>query len=112
MEIEQFLKKLPKAYSRSDREQIEKAYLFAEAAHEGQTRANGQPYFSHCIGVASILLEMEANADIVAAGLLHDVLIDCDVSPPKKLKKKFGETIAKFVEDVSRITALPYLSPC
>ncbi len=45
MEIEQFLKKLPKAYSRSDREQIEKAYLFAEAAHEGQTRANGQPYF-------------------------------------------------------------------
>lgn len=109
MEIEQFLKKLPKAYSRSDREQIEKAYLFAEAAHEGQTRANGQPYFSHCIGVASILLEMEANADIVAAGLLHDVLIDCDVSP-KKLKKEFGETIAKFVEDVSRITALPYLS--
>ena len=75
MEIEQFLKKLPEAYSRSDLEQIEKAYRFAETAHAGQTRANGQPYFSHCIGVATILLEMDANAEIVAAALLHDVLI-------------------------------------
>jgi len=109
MEIEQFLKKLPEAYSRSDLEQIEKAYRFAETAHAGQTRANGQPYFSHCIGVATILLEMDANAEIVAAALLHDVLIDCDVSP-KTLRKEFGETITTFVEDVSRITALPYLS--
>ena len=109
MEIEQFLNKLPEGYSRTDREQIEKAYHFAENAHQGQTRANGQSYFSHCVGVASILLEMEAAADVVAAALLHDVLIDTEVTS-KQLRKEFGDTIGGFVEDVSRITALPYIS--
>ncbi len=109
MEIEQFLNKLPEAYSRVDRDLLEGAYRFAETAHAGQTRANGQPYFSHCIGVATILLEMDATAEIVAAALLHDVLLDCDVSP-KTLRENFGENVTRFVEDVSRITGLPYLS--
>lgn len=109
MEIEQFLNKLPEAYSRSDRDQIERAYRFAEKAHKGQTRANGQPYFLHCVGVANILLDMDATAEIVSAALLHDVLIDCNVTS-KTLRNEFGDTIAQFVEDVSRITALPYLS--
>lgn len=109
MEIEQFLNKLPEAYSRSDRDQIERAYRFAEKAHKGQTRANGQPYFLHCVGVANILLDMDATAEIVSAALLHDVLIDCNVSS-KTLRNEFGDTVAQFVEDVSRITALPYLS--
>ena len=104
MEIEQFLNKLPEAYSRSEREQIEKAYLFAENAHKGQTRANGQPYFSHLVGVAYILLDMEATAEIVAASLLEDVIIDCQVSP-KLLKQDFGETITRFVENLTRITS-------
>ncbi len=109
MEIEQFLNKLPEAYSRSDRDQIERAYRFAEKAHKGQTRANGQPYFLHCVGVANILLDMDATAEIVSAALLHDVLIDCNVSS-RALRNEFGDTVAQFVEDVSRITALPYLS--
>lgn len=64
MEIEQFLNKLPDAYSRTDREMLEKAYRFAEKAHQGQTRANGQPYFSHPLGVANILIDMDAIAEI------------------------------------------------
>ncbi|NLB71442.1 MAG: bifunctional (p)ppGpp synthetase/guanosine-3',5'-bis(diphosphate) 3'-pyrophosphohydrolase [Chloroflexi bacterium] len=109
MEIEQFLNKLPDVYTRGDREQIEKAYRFAENAHHGQTRANGQPYFSHLVGVAFILLDMEATADIVTAALLQDVIIDCGV-PVNTLKKDFGENITRFVEDLTRITSLPYLS--
>ncbi len=109
MEIEQFLSKLPDAYTRADREQIEKAYRFAEKAHQGQTRANGQPYFSHSVGVANILMEMDAIPEIVAAALLHDVVVDCNVTG-KQVKDEFGETIAQFVEDVSRITSLSYIS--
>ena len=109
MEIEQFLSKLPDAYSRTDREQIEKAYRFAENAHQGQTRANGQPYFSHSVGVANILKDMDAIPEIVAAALLHDVIVDCNVTS-KQLRDEFGETIAHFVEDVSRITSLSYIS--
>ena len=109
MEIEQFLNKLPEEYSRNDREQIEKAYRFAEIAHQGQTRANGQPYFSHCAGVATILLEMDAKPEIISAALLHDVLIDTETKP-QTLRAEFGDTVGQFVEDVSRITSLPYLS--
>lgn len=109
MEIEQFLSKLPEAYSHTDREQVEKAYRFAEKAHQGQTRANGQPYFSHSVGVANILLEMDAISEMVAAALLHDVIVDCGVTV-KQLREEFGNTIAQFVEDVSRITSLPYIS--
>jgi GTP pyrophosphokinase len=109
MDIEQFLSKLPDAYSLADREQLEKAYRFAEKAHQGQTRANGQPYFSHSVGVAHILIEMDATAEIVAAALLHDVIVDCNVTA-KQLRDEFGETIAHFVEDVSRITSLSYIA--
>ncbi len=109
MDIQQFLSKIPEAYSRADLELIEKAYRFSEEAHQGQTRANGQPYHTHCVGVANILIEMNAIPEIVAAALLHDVLVDTPISS-KTLTDEFGETIAGFVEDVSRITRLPYLS--
>ncbi|MDD2521566.1 MAG: bifunctional (p)ppGpp synthetase/guanosine-3',5'-bis(diphosphate) 3'-pyrophosphohydrolase [Anaerolineaceae bacterium] len=108
MEIEQFLNKLPDAYSRTDREMLEKAYRFAEKAHQGQTRANGQPYFSHPLGVANILIDMDAIAEITVAALLHDVMVDCGVTG-KQLRAEFGETIARYVEDVTRITSLPYI---
>ncbi len=109
MDRDQFVAKLPKSYSEAERELIQKAYSFAERVHAGQTRANGQPYFTHCLGVANILLDLEASPNIVAAGLLHDVLMD---TPTKveELRKEFGRSITGFVEDVTRITALPQLS--
>ncbi len=109
MDRDQFINKLPKSYSAAERELIQKAYSFAETAHAGQTRANGLPYFTHCLGVANILLDLEASPNIVAAGLLHDVLMDTSVSV-ETLRKEFGRTITGFVEDVTRITALPQLS--
>lgn len=109
MDRDQFINKLPKSYSNAERELIQKAYCFAEDAHTGQTRANGQPYFTHCLGVANILLDLEASPHIVAAGLLHDVLMDTPTTV-EKLRKEFGRTITGFVEDVTRITALPQLS--
>ena len=109
MDRDQFINKLPKSYSTAEVELIKKAYSFAEEAHAGQTRANGLPYFTHCLGVANILLDLEASPNIVAAGLLHDVLMDTPVTV-ETLRKEFGRTITGFVEDVTRITALPQLS--
>ena len=109
MDRDQFIAKLPNSYSEAERELIQKAYKFAETAHAGQTRANGLPYFTHCFGVANILLDLEASPTIVAAGFLHDVLMDTPTTS-EQLRKEFGRTIAGFVEDVTRITALPQLS--
>lgn len=109
MLLDQLLAKAPASYSPSDLALISEAYHFAEQAHAGQTRANGQPYLTHCVGTAVILIEMEFSPSMVIAGLLHDVLIDTGTTP-EMLKEKFGETVTRFVEDVTKITALPQLA--
>ena len=60
---------------------IAAAYQRAEIAHASQRRKSGEPYFTHCVAVASILAEMKMDAETIAAGLLHDVVEDSDVEP-------------------------------
>ncbi len=70
---------------------IERAYKFARAAHEGQARQTGEPFFIHPCEVASILLDMDMDAVTIAAGLsvireLRTSLLNlpCDTSPTRK----------------------------
>src|SRR5262249_2749019 len=58
------------------------------------------PYMSHVAGVAAILSRHGFDADVVAAGALHDTMEDCGVSFDT-LKEKFGERVATFVRHVS-----------
>jgi GTP pyrophosphokinase len=109
MEFEKAFHKFPASYSASDIEQIKKAYLLAEQAYAGQTRASGLPYVSHCVGVANILLDMEVHPNLVIAGLLHDILIDTNVTLDE-IRALFGDQVAKYVEDLTKITSLPQLS--
>lgn len=109
MELEQLIKHLPSNYSQIDREMIEKAYHFAENAHMGQKRASGQPYLSHCVAVAVILSDLEVAPSLVMAGLLHDVIEDTPVTL-EEVKKNFGETVANFVDGVTKLTSLPTIS--
>ena len=82
------------------------AYQRAESAHENQRRKSGEPYFTHCVAVASILAEMKLDAETIAAGLLHDVVEDSDVSL-EELSREFGTTIAKLVDGVTKLKRLP-----
>ncbi|MEA4958712.1 MAG: bifunctional (p)ppGpp synthetase/guanosine-3',5'-bis(diphosphate) 3'-pyrophosphohydrolase [Anaerolineaceae bacterium] len=109
MDLEQFLAKVPQAYSAADRESFAKAYALAQKAHAGQTRASGQPYLAHCVGVANILMGMEVAPSMVIAGLLHDTVLDGHVTI-EQIRTEFGETVASFVEDLTRITSLPQIS--
>ena len=59
MLLDDIFANVPESYTQADRDLIEKAYYFAEKAHEGQKRASGEPYFTHCVAVALILLEMK-----------------------------------------------------
>jgi len=76
MQLESFLEKLPNNYSALDKEQIEKAYRIAEQAHKDQQLPSGLPYISHCLAVASILVELSVPPELIIAGLLHDVVED------------------------------------
>ncbi len=109
MDFEKVFHKFPASYTTADIDLIKSAYLMAEAAHQGQTRASGVPYLSHCVGVANILLDIEVASSLVVAGLLHDAVLDTALTLDQ-IREKFGESIAKFVEDLTLITSLPQVS--
>src|SRR3989344_1783244 len=86
-------------------ELIEKALKFAEKAHEGQKRISGEPYFTHCVSVAKILVDLKADSTTIAAALLHDVLEDTKVKE-SIVKKEFGEEVLSLVQGVTKIKNL------
>ncbi|MCL4823852.1 MAG: hypothetical protein KJZ57_06495, partial [Anaerolineales bacterium] len=57
--IEDLIEALPESYSIAERELIQRAYRVAEEAHRGQKRVSGEPYVSHCVAVARILVDLE-----------------------------------------------------
>jgi len=81
---------------------LERAHEFGEKAHEGQQRKSGEPYFTHPIAVGYILAENKLDMVTVAAGLLHDVLEDCNVELAT-LENLFGADLAQVVDGVTKI---------
>ena len=55
---------------------ILRAYDFAEKAHNGQTRFSGEPYITHPLSAAYILLDFHPSENMIIAELLHDVAED------------------------------------
>jgi GTP diphosphokinase / guanosine-3',5'-bis(diphosphate) 3'-diphosphatase len=109
MKIESLLELLPENYSHADRDLINQAYRVAEVGHEGQKRASGEPYITHCVAVAAILAEMRVPPAVVIAGLLHDVVEDTSLTIAD-IQNKFGEEVAKLVDGVTKLTNLPRVS--
>ena len=109
MKIDSLMEILPQNYSVVDRDLILRAYRFAEKAHQGQKRASGEPYVSHCIAVASILAELRVPPAVVIAGLLHDTVEDTSVTL-EDIQREFGEEISKLVDGVTKLTNLPRVS--
>ncbi|MBU4226441.1 MAG: bifunctional (p)ppGpp synthetase/guanosine-3',5'-bis(diphosphate) 3'-pyrophosphohydrolase [Chloroflexi bacterium] len=109
MSLEELVKDLPDNYTNADRELVQRAYRLAERAHDGQKRASGEPYINHCLAVAAILAGLHMPADVVAAGLLHDTVEDTPVTLID-LRRDFGDTIARLVDGVTKLTQLPRVS--
>lgn len=90
----------------NDRAIVTRAFYKAEAAHEGQTRKSGEPYFTHCVAVATILADMNLDAEAIAAALMHDIIEDTDVTY-EDIRTEFGEVIALLVDGVTKLTKIP-----
>lgn len=86
---------------------IKKAYDYIMVKHAGQKRKSGEPYTIHLIWVAYILSTLQTGPTTIAAGLLHDVMEDCDVSR-KEMIDLFGEEITSLVEGVTKINKMPF----
>ncbi|MBR7172210.1 MAG: bifunctional (p)ppGpp synthetase/guanosine-3',5'-bis(diphosphate) 3'-pyrophosphohydrolase [Clostridia bacterium] len=83
------------------------AYEFAAAAHENIKRKSGEPYIVHPLAVAKILIDNDMDYATIIAGLLHDVVEDTPYTV-EDMKKKFGATVAKLVDGVTKINSLDY----
>ncbi|KAL0040120.1 hypothetical protein WJX79_007435 [Trebouxia sp. C0005] len=71
---------------------VQRAFTLASKAHAGQQRRNGEPVFVHCVETARTLAELGLTADVVAAGLLHDILDDTLMTEPQ-LRSHFSHSL-------------------
>ncbi|HBN08820.1 MAG TPA: (p)ppGpp synthetase [Cyanobacteria bacterium UBA8530] len=88
---------------------VQRAYDFGKNKHEGQFRASEEPYFIHPYEVALLLTQLEADGATIAAGLLHDVLEDTEVTA-KEMEKLFGNEVLLLVEGVTKLGKLSFSS--
>ncbi len=88
---------------------ITKAYMVAKEKHEGQVRKSGEPYVQHPIEVAYILTVLHAGPSTIAAGLLHDVLEDTDMTKDE-MATEFNKDVAEIVDGVTKISKLKYMT--
>ena len=87
--------------------QLESAYHFSEAAHEGQFRKSGEPYISHPLAVADILAQWHLDPQALTAALLHDVTEDTAVTKTE-ICDNFGKPVAELVDGVSKLDQIEF----
>ena len=92
-----------------DLERIKAAYTMARQAHEGQMRSSGDPYISHPIEVAIILVGLGMDSDTIIGGILHDVVEDTSITL-EDIQKRFGGDVADLVDGVTKLANIPYSS--
>lgn len=85
------------AVGRSDL--VKDALETARRAHAGQLRrgSDGHPYIDHPVAVAEILLKHRYGDEVLAAGLLHDVVEKSEIET-EDVQRDFGEVVGGLVE--------------
>lgn len=86
---------------------IERAFVVASQAHEGQLRKSGDAYITHPVAVAQILADLGLNSETIIAALLHDTVEDTSYSL-KQIKMDFGDQVSALVDGVTKLDKLIY----
>ena len=106
-EIAELLRVVKLNHPKSDLTIVERAYMVAELAHQGQMRKSGEPYITHPIAVSQILADLGIGPITIAAALLHDTVEDTDYTLAQ-LQKDFGEEIASLVDGVTKLDKVKF----
>lgn len=88
---------------------LNKAYIYSMRKHLKQKRISGDPYFTHPLEVAAILINMRLDETTIAVALLHDTLEDTSATR-EEIDKLFGSEIGGLVEGVTKLTKLDFIS--
>lgn len=108
--MDELLQKLKKNFSEAEFQEMKAAYDFSAAAHEGQKRQTGEPYFIHPCAVVNILVDLGFDdVSTLVAAFLHDVLEDTPVTSDE-LEQKFGKEVLELVEGVTKLDKIKFVS--
>jgi GTP pyrophosphokinase len=107
MTIQQVIEQVSKNEPSLNTKLIQKAYDFAVAAHQEQTRKSGELYIQHPLNTAFVLAQIKADLPTIMAGLLHDVPEDTNKTLDD-IKNNFGEEVAKLVEGITKLSKIRY----
>lgn len=88
---------------------IHRAFQYAKHAHREQFRKSGEPYIIHPIQVAGILADLEMDPATIAAGFLHDVVEDTEITL-KDIEENFSPEVAMLVDGVTKLGKIKYKS--
>lgn len=94
-------------YTQADIDLVSRAYTVAKDAHEGQLRKTGDPYFVHCFATAEKLADLRLPAEVIAAGIMHDVVEDTNVTL-REIRESFGDDIAGMIKAVTKLGHVKY----
>ena len=107
--IEEILDQIAAYHPGANLETVERAYVFAAGAHQGQVRQSGEPYLSHPLEVAGLLADMKLDVATVASGLLHDTVEDTGTTI-ETIRDLFGQEVATIVDGVTKISQMEFAS--
>ena len=93
----------------ADEDLLNRAYVYAMKAHGAQTRASGDPYFSHPLEVAAILTDLGLDDATIVAAVLHDTIEDT-AATREEIERLFGGEIARLVDGLTKIKKLDLVS--
>ncbi len=88
---------------------LRKAYVFSAREHHGQVRKSGEPYLTHPLEVANILVDLQLDIDTICVGLLHDIVEDT-LTSIANIREYFGDSIADIVDGVTKISQINFSS--
>ena len=103
------VQQIKKYHSSFDWQLVLDAYDFSLQAHSSQTRSSGDPYFSHPLAVAEILIELKLDPISIITALLHDVVEDTHATL-EIIEQKFGEEVAILVDGVTKLSKIESMS--
>jgi GTP pyrophosphokinase len=107
--LEQLVRSVKSRNAKADTKELERAYRFAAAAHEGQKRLSGDDFITHPLAVAQILADLGLDTTTLAAALLHDTVEDTEVTL-EQLEEGFGAEISRIVDGLTKLDALEFRS--
>jgi GTP pyrophosphokinase len=91
----------------NDIEIINRAFEFAYQLHKGQYRKSGEPYICHPVAVAGLLRDLGGSSAMIAAGFLHDVVEDTEITI-EEIEQHFGAEVRQLVEGVTKLSKFDF----